>query len=183
MLKARFFLNVLFSQKSRKLRNSILISLYDDRSFDTGYKLYISIIRILNPSTFRASITLPLLLYWLYVSMWKQGFQSSLEQSLCSSHYMLKSYFRTARVSLGTVCSSSSCPPMTYVHVGNFNRRYRAISLFPSLCTTVDVISGYVILYNRNRFHLSFEHLRISIVSCSCYFLFTLLLSNLKYFK
>jgi len=76
-----------------------------------------------DPSIFCASIISALLYIDIYISVWKQRFQSSRENRvLCSFHYMLKSYFRTTRVPLGTVYSSSSYPPMTYVHVGNSTR-------------------------------------------------------------
>lgn len=123
LLKACSPPNVRFSEKSKCAGREIPNNLYDDRSLDWQMKrCWIFNYSHFGPA-FRANITSTLLLYRLHVSMWKQGFQSSWEQNLCSSHYMLKSYFRTARVSLGTVCSSSSYPPMTYVHDGNFNRR------------------------------------------------------------
>lgn len=71
----------------------------------------------------------------LYVSMWKQGFQSGWEQSLCSSHYMLKSYFRTARVSawngmLVIFVSSNDIRPRW-----KFQAEVVALSLFSLLFT------------------------------------------------
>ena len=75
-----------------------------------------------DPSIFCASI-ISALLYIDYTFLCEsKDFKVAERTEFYALFIMLKSYFRTTRVPLGTVYSSSSYPPMTYVHVGNSTR-------------------------------------------------------------